>query len=129
MFSWCKNTFPTTCVCMCDYVNTVKWWERRLEKERITNTNAQLEYQFKEKETFMQLLVFTVSHQHHFYLRWVSTSVTSFTVLLFFCWYLAYEYHTPPAVLITNPDTFNAWTWTPPSKKKPKVWRNNKKQT
>lgn len=60
------------------------------------------------------------------HLRWASKSEIAFDGLLFFCWYFAYEYHTPPAVLITNPVMFKACTSTPPSKKKPRVWSGRK---
>lgn len=57
----------------------------------------------------------------HYYFRWASTSNSSLGGLFFFCWYLAYEYHTPPVVLMTNPVTFKACTCTPPSRTKPRV--------
>lgn len=55
--------------------------------------------------------VTAVSESDQFYLdeshlRCVSTSDISLGNLFFFCMYLANEYHTPPAVLITSPVTF-----------------------
>ena len=63
----------------------------------------------------------------HYYFRWASTSNSSLGGLFFFCWYLAYEYHNPPVVLMTNPVTFKACTCTPPSRTKPRVWRTRKR--
>lgn len=56
------------------------------------------------------------------HLRWASTSEVNLGGFLFFCWYLANEYHIPPAVLMINPVTFRACTCTPPSNTKPRVW-------
>lgn len=62
----------------------------------------------------------------HFYFLDIRASSSEIFGRFFFCWYFAYEYQIPPAVLMTSPVTLRAWTCTPPSNTKPSVCKQRK---